>query len=330
MALNGSPYKRICETLLLAYKYDELRVTLKGCTDIDLDNLVAQDKNYGQQLAELVEWADRQGRLLELLCCAYEGNKTNPQLASLWQDAQTWSLDAPQPPPGPGAKRARMPRPRLIVTAGALLVILAGVLAAFAAARTAKCSAFLEKNGTVVIEAEHFTGRQPGREHSTLDPKRSGLGIDWVLRDGVMYAEPDVELRNTMAETNGPALTYAVDFETPGQYQVYVRGYGANSDGDSIHIGLNGSAVTAKERRGLDFPDEYGEPRWVSRDSDNTPTFVTIPAAGAYQLHLWMRENGVAIDQIWLDLQKDLVINGAAEPTLQESPCRSEWNGVFG
>ncbi len=192
------------------------------------------------------------------------------------------------------------------------------------------CVAYQETGGTVVIEAEHFTSQEQGRAHSSGWEVRSGMDSEWRAAPGLpgmMQALEDNEQRNTMAESNGPALLYPIDFQTPGTYYVYVRGFGVNSDGDSIHVGLDGTPVTTVIENGYGIPED-SRPLWASRDGDGNPVTIDV-TPGRHTFYIWMRENGVVLDKLWLDTGADKVKNRAALPDLPESPCVPQWRFWF-
>jgi hypothetical protein len=89
MPLTGSQLNRIHHAVLGAYTRDELKRTLRIGMDVSFDEY-APDKGFADQVWALLEWADRQNRVNELVRCAHDGNKTNVDLAALWRDAQTW------------------------------------------------------------------------------------------------------------------------------------------------------------------------------------------------------------------------------------------------
>jgi len=72
MLLEGSQLSRITDALLAAYTYDELRRMLKELMNVDFSHLTAAEKTFAAQVFELVEWFDRQGRLVDLVRNAHE------------------------------------------------------------------------------------------------------------------------------------------------------------------------------------------------------------------------------------------------------------------
>ena len=85
MTLTGPQIERITEAIRRAYSRDELRRAVLVCMDEDFDSLVSE-KAYAAQVFELVAWANRQSRAVDLLRCAYEHNRTNEALRALWAE----------------------------------------------------------------------------------------------------------------------------------------------------------------------------------------------------------------------------------------------------
>ena len=97
---------------------------------------------------------------------------------------------------------------------------------------------FLEAGGTVVMEAEHFTGRVDRNAQSWVErTNRAGF-----VASGFMVTEPNAPLINTGYATTSPELQYDVSFATTGTYDVWLRGFAANGSSDSVHVGLDGAA----------------------------------------------------------------------------------------
>ncbi|MFN8465736.1 MAG: TIR domain-containing protein [Caldilineaceae bacterium] len=85
MPLTGPQIDSMAQVISAAYDRDGLRRVLTVCMEENLEDLVA-DKKFTAQVFDLVVWASRQDRWLELLRCAYENNKTNDALRKLWAD----------------------------------------------------------------------------------------------------------------------------------------------------------------------------------------------------------------------------------------------------
>lgn len=82
--LTGAQIKRVIDAIQAAYTYDGLRVVITTCLNEDLDSLVPVNKAYPYQLFELVRWANRQGRIAEMVKCLHEGNLGNTKLADVY------------------------------------------------------------------------------------------------------------------------------------------------------------------------------------------------------------------------------------------------------
>lgn len=189
-----------------------------------------------------------------------------------------------------------------------------------------KCIAFQEAGGKVVIDADQYTLMLPGKEStiSRTGINRNASDIVWKKNQnftGIMEALPDTYSTNTMSDTNGPALIYLIDFKKAGKYFVYIRGFGEDGDGDSVHVGLSGQAVTTKFENGFVLESSFKEPRWFWKTNKNQTTSIEIPHPGLYTFYVWARENGVKVQRIWLDVNPDNVQNGEVGNALALSQC---------
>lgn len=93
MPLTGPQRSRIVDALLAAYSRDELRKMVTARMNVDFVRHVSAEKAYEAQVFEFVEWADRQGRALELLEFAASERKQNTGLQALWTEALGWKAE---------------------------------------------------------------------------------------------------------------------------------------------------------------------------------------------------------------------------------------------
>lgn len=89
MSLSGIQIKRIHQALLDAFTRDEFRRLLRTEMDTDFGSLVG-DQGASEQFFAIVEWADRTGRIADLLVAALITNPNNAKLSNLIDDALEW------------------------------------------------------------------------------------------------------------------------------------------------------------------------------------------------------------------------------------------------
>ncbi|WP_309399064.1 PKD domain-containing protein [Cerasicoccus maritimus] len=162
----------------------------------------------------------------------------------------------------------------------------------------------VEFGSALTIEAENYS--------SIADGTGAFAGHSWIFSDqqpgytgsGAMTSDSNVG-NNSGDTTIGPRLNYEVYFTTPGTYTVWARLYGGSNVDDSIHIGLDGSPKTYG-RYGVDTPAD-GEWSW-STYANFVKTKITISSAGSHTINIWMREDGVWFDKLYLT-------TGSATPT---------------
>ena len=143
----------------------------------------------------------------------------------------------------------------------------------------------IETGGLVAWEAESWrtldvrSGTQNWRERTDLTGY-SGAG-----------AMGTYDNDNTVTEwTNGPIMTYQVNFSTPGTYYVWVRYQSFLSTGDSIWFG------EASDAAGLRW-NLLESAMWVWSKRAAT---VMVDAAGIKTFAIVNREDGVSIDKVVL------------------------------
>lgn len=188
------------------------------------------------------------------------------------------------------------------------------------------CPAYLESNGQVVMNADQYIQQVPGRAYlpDKTDAIRDAVGISWQKYADfphTMQALPNSQMTNTEDHTNGPALVYLIDFHTVGKYYVYIRGFGPNDNSDSIHVGLGGLPVTTDFGNGFSVVHDISSPRWVGMSDMGDPVVVEVQNPGLNTFYVWMRENGVNVQRIWLDTGANKVPNGDSTEGPAISSC---------
>lgn len=140
-------------------------------------------------------------------------------------------------------------------------------------------------SGPAVLEAEHFLASVPAADGSTQWEKRSdGAGF---VGEGFV-AVPDAGRRNVPFQDTAARLDYAVHFQNPGRYYLWVRANGNNDGGASIHAGLGlkpapwGTGLRTGHGR-------YGWTRTAAFDIDK---------AGGHLFSIWMCEDGAMVDRM--------------------------------
>ena len=156
----------------------------------------------------------------------------------------------------------------------------------------------VESEGRLIVEAEDFSAAVSGTGNAA--------GHDWQeVSDGsvsggsYLIASPNVG-RNVGDDTRGPRRDYQVTVDAPGTFYVWARMLGSSGSNDSVHIGVNGTPATYG-RYGL--TDASGDWVWENRVANRAGTdvvSVTFDSAGTHTINLWMREDGTAVDKIFL------------------------------
>jgi RHS repeat-associated protein len=163
---------------------------------------------------------------------------------------------------------------------------------------------FLEEDGRIVVQAEHFTERTNGPTHQwNLKTTQSGY-------TGTSYLQPlpDIDaLYQTDVLTDSPVVVYPLDFTLPGTYTLWLRGYAGNASGDSAYIGLNNQVV---DITGF-APNAW---TWANTETGGQPATVAVTNTGVYTLELLMREDGLRIDRLLLTTDTTYIPTGFGPP----------------
>ncbi|MBN2444217.1 MAG: hypothetical protein JXJ04_22830 [Spirochaetales bacterium] len=153
---------------------------------------------------------------------------------------------------------------------------------------------FIETDGMVVIEAEHYSKRFPGKYRAYFSFWREIASLAGSSNRSAMVAFPNRGI-NLGDATYGPGMEYNVNFRKTGTYYCWVRMWGPGLNDNSLHSGLDGipASYGAKgmSSRGFGW-------KWVNK-ADSVVTFG-VESQGYHAVTIWMREDGTWIDKILL------------------------------
>jgi hypothetical protein len=184
---------------------------------------------------------------------------------------------------------------------------------------------FLEIDGLVAVEAEHFSKNtesphrawyvtsesespgilpDPDPNHAASASGRAYLEIlpdtrvthDDPIQDGVSFYS---------APGQGPTVEYRVHFTTPGTYYVWARAFSTGSEDNGVHAGINGTWPSTSSK--MQWCDGKNAWTWSSNQRDaggsscGQPRTITlqVPTAGEHTIAFSMREDGFELDK-WL------------------------------
>ena len=151
-----------------------------------------------------------------------------------------------------------------------------------------------DANGLVVTEAENADGNISANGHTwEQQPYSSASG------ELMMVANPDSGLAVDSGYVgNSPKLSFRVNFTQTGTHCIWLRGradYSLPGNGDSVHVGLDGAAVSTSDRMG---GWGNGEWTWEKETMDGPRATIYVPSAGIHTVDVWMREDGFRLDKL--------------------------------
>ena len=94
MKLTGKQVEQIHEALLSGYDLATLRMMVRMKLDLDLAT-IAGGNNNSAVVFNLIEWAEKTGKVPQLIAGAHQYNPDNTLLTALAQQAPTWVELAP-------------------------------------------------------------------------------------------------------------------------------------------------------------------------------------------------------------------------------------------
>lgn len=155
----------------------------------------------------------------------------------------------------------------------------------------------------IAIEAEKAAeNTEEAYVHGTIN------GHTWTLVDGqstqAMWFGPDTgfNMSGTDAATlaTGSRLGYKINITKAGTYNLWILAKSVDFNSDSVHVGLdNQYKFTSNGIEGV----SAGQFKWVNLSNGGSVVTGGEPlslATGEHELNFWGREDGLAIDRIYL------------------------------
>ncbi len=171
---------------------------------------------------------------------------------------------------------------------------------------------FKETDGAISIEAEHYIGIVDQGGHAWQPASTTGAS-----GDGAMQALPSISVnRSTDYVGNSPRMDYLAEFAQAGTYYVWVRGMGETNNDDSVHVGLNGAAVSTADKIADFFPSWT----WSQSTMDGPVATIDVPSAGVHTVNVWMREDAFIIDKIVLTTTSSCPVCSGTAPAETFTP----------
>ena len=101
-----------------------------------------------------------------------------------------------------------------------------------------------------------------------------------------------------------PQLDFLVNFSQTGTHYVWVRGIGQQSNGNSVHVGLDGMETVSSQN--ISFPLST-TPVWYN--GTNIASFE-VATTSVHTINVWMRETGFIIDKLIVTTDANFVPAG--------------------
>jgi hypothetical protein len=96
------------------------------------------------------------------------------------------------------------------------------------------------------------------------------------------------------AQAQSPRVDYKINFPNSGNWHVYVKMFSATGNDDTIYMAVNTGAAGSVTPNLTLITSVNGS--WVWQDSGT----INIPSAGTRTVSLFMGDDGVRVDQIWI------------------------------
>lgn len=174
----------------------------------------------------------------------------------------------------------------------------------FGASAQAQPTAFLEQDGVLSIEAEHFANSATSTYSNysqvhfwALEPRSGASGLQ------AMWSRPDERGEDGNGPTSPPGkegaqLDYQILIETTGTYFVWVRGRSIGGESNGVHVGVDNVLSGGRSISGF-RPHQA----WIWENERKTGGQARISIdEGPHTLSVWNRDDGFQIDKLVLSL----------------------------
>jgi hypothetical protein len=165
--------------------------------------------------------------------------------------------------------------------------------------------------GQVVVDAEnsHASIARGGQQWAVY---RNGSRPAGSVCGGAMVSEPDSGVQiDAGYATTAPERQYRIQFTAPGTYYVWLRAWAANTNNNSVNVGLDGQPTTTADRISVGTLNAW---TWVRGTMDGPVATLVVPTAGQHTVNVWMREDGMWIDRMLLTTSSTFVPGGQGPP----------------
>ncbi|MEM1348090.1 MAG: hypothetical protein AAGI01_05985, partial [Myxococcota bacterium] len=125
---------------------------------------------------------------------------------------------------------------------------------------------------------------------------------------------------NQQTPGDGPRMSYDIEFTTTGTYYVHVRGWAADFDDNSLHVGVDGTWPESGIRMYW-CSAWFGSWAWSSNLEGSggecgmaDSAQIQIDAPGMHTVSFAMREDGFELDKVVLTTQAGFTPSGQGPP----------------
>ncbi len=184
--------------------------------------------------------------------------------------------------------------------------------------------AFMEVDGLVAVEAEHFISQSESEirkwveisesETSDIQPDLDENHASSASHRAYIEILPDTrsthddKLIHEENFSNIPGklgiVSYAVYFRNPGKYYVWVRAYSTGTEDNGIHVGMNGQWPETGQR--MQWCEGKHQWTWASKQrtqkvhcGEPYKIYLEVKEKGLHTISFSMREDGFEFDK-WM------------------------------
>ncbi|MFL6514578.1 MAG: PQQ-dependent sugar dehydrogenase [Chthoniobacterales bacterium] len=148
-----------------------------------------------------------------------------------------------------------------------------------------------EAGGVAIFEAEDFVTNLSARSGHDWSFSNAVSGFGGI---GYMEATPNTG-SNIAGNSSSPELQFTVNFNATGTHYIWVRGFGASVNDDSVHVGIDGGSpvpMTLSQTNAWQWTNTIQGAAGAAA--------INVSNVGSHLINVWMREDGFRIDRVLL------------------------------
>ncbi|MGB3588458.1 MAG: hypothetical protein WBA23_18070 [Tunicatimonas sp.] len=172
---------------------------------------------------------------------------------------------------------------------------------------------YVEEDSFFLIEAENYaeiysktpTNGTQQLEHSwVFEQNKEGYSDQGYMSNLPDEQCEDCDEHNSPKDGSGAELVYHVYINTPGTYNVWVRGYSRGGESNGLHVQLDGKFLGSSAGTNISGFRPHFNWVWENKHKEYAVEPNIYMSAGKHTIHIFGRDDGFSLDQIFFGINQ--------------------------